>query len=63
MPIIEATSKTPGDGLTAQPTSSTFSLRLEYAPNAAGDLQIHDQDLHPNWFESLRFLEKLPSSS
>jgi hypothetical protein len=49
MPIIEATSKTPGDGLTVQPTSSTFSLRLEYAPDAAGDLPIRDQDLLPNW--------------
>jgi transposase len=49
MPIIEATSKIPGDGLTVQPTSSTFSLRIEYAPDAAGDLPIRDQDLLPNW--------------
>jgi hypothetical protein len=46
---LDATSKTPRNRETSQPTPSTYSLRIEYAPDAAGDLPTSDQDLLPNW--------------
>ena len=46
---LNATSKASRSGLTSQPTPSTYSLRIEYAPDSSGDLPISDRDLVPNW--------------
>src|SRR5207247_3721435 len=34
---------------TSQPTPATYTLRIDYAPDAAGDLPISYRDLLPNW--------------
>lgn len=46
---LDATSKAIRDGPTSQPTLSTYSLRIEYARNASGDIPISERDLLPNW--------------
>ena len=46
---LNATSKAIRKGLTNQPTPSTYSLRIEYAPHSSGDRPISDRDLVPNW--------------
>ncbi|MCI0620648.1 MAG: plasmid pRiA4b ORF-3 family protein [Acidobacteria bacterium] len=46
---LDATSKAIRNGLASRPSPSTYSLRIEYAPDASGDLPLREQDLLPNW--------------
>ncbi len=45
----DAPAKTPRKTGTSQPTLSLYSLRIEYAADANGDLPISQRDLLPNW--------------